>query len=115
MPNRSINFTPFFMVYGAEVMLPTDLQYGSPRFWAYQPDAAEEARRDATNLLEESRDTAIIRSVGYQQTLRQYHTRRVCPRTSLVGDLVLRWIQTKKGKHKLSPQWEGSYLVAEVL
>jgi hypothetical protein len=115
MPNRSINFTPFFMVYGVEAVLPTDLQYGSPRFWAYQPNAAEEARRDTTNLLKESRDTAVIRSAGYQQTLRRYLARRVCPQTSLVGDLVLWWIQTKKGKHNLSPQWEGSYLVAEVL
>jgi hypothetical protein len=26
--NRSTGFTPFFMVYGAEAVLPTDLQYG---------------------------------------------------------------------------------------
>jgi hypothetical protein len=25
MPNRSTGFIPFFMVYGAEAMLPTDL------------------------------------------------------------------------------------------
>jgi hypothetical protein len=25
MPNRSTGFTPFFMVYGAEAVLPTDL------------------------------------------------------------------------------------------
>jgi hypothetical protein len=53
MPNRSINFTPFFMVYGAEAVLPTDLQYGSPRVQAYQPDAVEEAQRDAIDLLKE--------------------------------------------------------------
>jgi hypothetical protein len=28
-PNRSTNFAPFFMVYGAEVVLSTKLQYGS--------------------------------------------------------------------------------------
>jgi hypothetical protein len=38
-----MGFTPFFMVYGAEAILLTDLQYGSPRVWAYQPDMAEEA------------------------------------------------------------------------
>jgi hypothetical protein len=79
MPNRSTNFTPFFMVYGVEAVLPTDLQYGSPRIQADQSGAAKEARKDAIDLLEESRDTAIIRSAGYQQALRWYHTCRVHP------------------------------------
>jgi hypothetical protein len=57
------------MVCGAEAVLPTDLQYGPPRVRSYQPDVAEEARKDAIDLLEESRDTAIIRSTGYQQAL----------------------------------------------
>jgi hypothetical protein len=30
-PNRSTSFTLFLMMYGAEVVLPTNLQYGSPR------------------------------------------------------------------------------------
>jgi hypothetical protein len=30
-PNCSIGFTPFFMVYDAEAMLLTDLDYGVPR------------------------------------------------------------------------------------
>jgi hypothetical protein len=32
-----------------------------------------------------------------------------------VGDLVLHRVQMKKGKHKLTPPWEGPYLVAEVI
>jgi hypothetical protein len=43
MPNRSTNFTPFFMVYGAEDGLPTELQYESPRVQAYQSIEAERA------------------------------------------------------------------------
>jgi hypothetical protein len=66
MANRLANFTPFFMVYGAEAVLPTDLQYGSPKVQAYQPNATEEAQKDAIDLLEESRDTAVIRSTRYQ-------------------------------------------------
>jgi hypothetical protein len=30
-PNRSTNFTPLFMVYASEVVLPSELQYGSRR------------------------------------------------------------------------------------
>ena len=35
-PSRATNFTPFFLVYGTEAILPTDLEYGSPRLKAYQ-------------------------------------------------------------------------------
>ena len=35
-PSRAMGFTPFFLVYGAEAILPTDLEYGSPRLKAYQ-------------------------------------------------------------------------------
>jgi hypothetical protein len=29
-PSRATGFTPFFLVHGAEAVLPTDLEYGSP-------------------------------------------------------------------------------------
>jgi transposase InsO family protein len=35
-PSRATGFSPFFLVYGAEAVLPTDLEYGSPRLKAYQ-------------------------------------------------------------------------------
>jgi hypothetical protein len=30
-PSRATGFTPFFLVHGAEDILPTDLEYGPPR------------------------------------------------------------------------------------
>jgi transposase InsO family protein len=33
--SRATGFTPFFLVYGSEAMLPTDVEYGSPRLKAY--------------------------------------------------------------------------------
>jgi hypothetical protein len=67
------------MMYGAEAVLPTDLQYVPPKVRTYQPDATEEAQKDTINLLKESRDFAIIRSAGYQQALRRYHVCKVHP------------------------------------
>ena len=32
-----------------------------------------------------------------------------------VGDLVLRLAQSIKGYHKLTPLWEGPYIIAQVL
>jgi transposase InsO family protein len=38
-PSRAIGFTLFFLVHGAEAVLPTDLEYGSPRIRNYDEDA----------------------------------------------------------------------------
>ena len=36
-PSRATGYTPFFMVYGAEAILPTDLEYRSPRVRVWHP------------------------------------------------------------------------------
>jgi hypothetical protein len=66
MPNRLTNFTPFFMVYRVEAVLPTKLQYGPLRVQAYQPIEAKQAWQDANDLLKESRDITITMLIGYQ-------------------------------------------------
>ena len=43
-PNRSSGFTPFFMVYGAEAVLPSDLLHDSPRVGNYVEIENELAR-----------------------------------------------------------------------
>ena len=77
IPNRSTGFTPFFMVYGAEAVLPSDIRHDSPRVAAYVEADNEQARQDALDLLDEQRDVAAARSAIYQQDLRRYHSRRV--------------------------------------
>jgi hypothetical protein len=66
MPNWLIGFTPFFVVYGTEAVLPTDLKYGSPQGSSLSIDTTKEAQKDAINLLEESRDTVLVRLARYQ-------------------------------------------------
>jgi hypothetical protein len=69
MPSRAIGFTPFFLVYGSEAMLPTDVEYGSPRLKAYNEKNNDATREDALDQLEEARDVALLHSVRYQQSL----------------------------------------------
>ena len=65
--------------------------------------------------LEEARDVTLLRSAKYQQALLWYHTHRVWGRAFNIGDLVLHLIQSNKNHHKLSPPWEGPYVIVEVL
>ena len=43
-PNRSIGFTPFFLAYGAEAVLLSDLDHSAPRVKAFDHDWAAEAQ-----------------------------------------------------------------------
>jgi hypothetical protein len=113
-PSRATGFTPFFLVYGSEAMLPTDVEYGSLRLKAYNERNNDATRENALDQLEEARDLALLHSGRYQQSLRCYHDKHVRRRDLNVGDLVLRRSQNK-GRHKLTPPREGSYIVAEVL
>jgi hypothetical protein len=66
------------------------------------------------DVLEEERLNAVIQSARYQQTLRRYHDKGVRQRFFSLGDLVLHRILTGEGRRKLSPLWEGPFMVAEV-
>ncbi|XP_051197084.1 uncharacterized protein [Lolium perenne] len=99
---RTTGFTPFFLVYGAEAIMPTDIAYDSPRVTNYAEEENERARQDDVDLLDEARDFALARTAIYQQGLRRYHSRRVRGRSFQEGDLVLRLIQDKKGPFAVS-------------
>jgi hypothetical protein len=130
-PSSATGFTPFFLVYGAKASLPTDLEYGSPRVWGYDEGANQRAREDSLDQLDESRNqraredsldqldesrtVALMHSARYQQALRCYQDRKVRNRDFNEGDLVLRLRQDNRGRNKLSPPWEGPYIVVKVL
>jgi hypothetical protein len=96
-------------------VLPTDLKHDSPRVAWFTESEAKEAQEDAVDLLEEARDMALTRSTIYQQSLRRYHARKMKPRVFREGDLVLRLVQRTAGMHKLSPPWEGPFIVSKAL
>ena len=110
-PSRATGYTPFFMVYGSEAILPIDLDYGASRVRAYDEQGAKASLEDAMDQLDEAHDVALLRSAKYQQALRRYHNRRVWGRAFNVGDLVLCLVQSNKNHHKLSPPWEGPYII----
>jgi hypothetical protein len=103
------------MVHDSEVVLPTDIDYGSPRVRAYSEEGNQVALEDVIDQLDETCDVALLRSAKYQQAMQCYHERNMRPREFHVGDLVLRRVQGSKDRNKLSPPWEGPFIIHEVL
>ncbi len=76
-PNRSTGYTPFFMVYGAEVVLPCDIIHDSPRVRMYEEREDKLDRQDSLDALEEEHDVAKACFTFYQQQARRYQSREV--------------------------------------
>jgi hypothetical protein len=79
------------------------LEYGSPRVRGYDEGANQRAREDSLDQLDEARTVALM------------HSAKVRRQDFNEGDLVLRLRQDNRGRHKLSPPWEGLYVVVKVL
>jgi len=92
-PSNATGQSPFFLTYGSEAILPTDIMWKSPRVEAYQEGEADEARQLELDTVEEARINALTQSARYLQGVRRYHDRNVQQRSFNVGDLVLRRIQ----------------------
>jgi hypothetical protein len=114
MATKPTGETPFFLVYGAEAVLPTDVKFGSPRVLAFNEIHQEDLIKDCLLQLEEARCQVALRVTRYQQGLCRYHSRHVQARTLEVGDLVLRRVLSREGLHKLSPMWEGPFKVTHI-
>jgi hypothetical protein len=80
---------------------------------AYDETTSTEALQNNVDALDEARDKALERATQYQQSLRNYHSSRVCPRSFMVGDLVLRLRQDRHSK--LESPWVGPYIITEVI
>jgi hypothetical protein len=112
-PNAATQETPFFLVHGAEAVLPVEITHEAPRVMAYDEVTSTAALQNDVDALDEARDKALKRATQYQQSLRNYHSSRVRLQSFVVGDLVLR---LKQDSHdKLESPWVGPYIVTEVI
>src|SRR6266508_3354616 len=111
-PSRATGESPFFLTYGSEAVLPTELEFRSPRVRNFNEKQSEDSRLEDLDQLEEARDIAAIQLAIYLQGLRRYHDHNIRGRAFCTGDLVLCKVQ--KRTHKLSATWEGPYIIAEM-
>jgi hypothetical protein len=112
--SSATGFSPFFLDYESEAILPTYVTFRAPRIQFYEEGEAEQTRRIDLDSLEEQRLTTVMRQARHVQQIRRYHDRNV-KETFNIGDLVLRSIQKTDGMHMLSASWEGSFIVTEVI
>jgi hypothetical protein len=69
MPNAATQETPFFLVHGAEAVLPVEITHEAPRITTYDETTSTEALQDDVDALNEARDVALTRATQYQQCL----------------------------------------------
>jgi hypothetical protein len=113
--SSATGLSPFFLVYGSEVVLPTDVAFGAPQIQFYEEGEAEQTSRIGLESLEEQRLAAVMKQAHHDQQLRRYHDHNVKETSFHIGDLVLRCIQKTDGMHKLSAPWEGPFIITEVI
>jgi hypothetical protein len=112
-PNAATQETLFFLVHGAEAVLPIEIEHNSPRVVEYNEEVAQKALEDDVDALDEERDAVLSRVSSYQQNLKKYHSRGLRPRSFEVGDLVLRL--TQDSHEKLESPRIGPYIVTKVI
>jgi hypothetical protein len=76
-PSRATGETPFFMVYGAEAVLPPEVTMGSLHVKTYDKATQDQLWREDIDLGDEQRWQAAIKNACYRQALSCYHQRFV--------------------------------------
>ncbi|XP_020702897.1 uncharacterized protein LOC110114377 [Dendrobium catenatum] len=110
--------TPYNLCFGTEAVIPVDIGVPSHRVQTFDFNTNDEKLRYNLDLLPEAREEAMLKVAAYHQRVARHYNRRIKPRCISIGDLVLRSIEAAgKGleRNKLSPLWEGPYLVAAMV
>jgi hypothetical protein len=68
-PNAATQETPFFLVHGAEAVLPVKITHEAPRIVAYDETTTTEALQDDIDALANARDVVLARATQYQLSL----------------------------------------------
>ena len=78
------------MTYGAEIVIPLEIGFPTLRTSTFSSDSNDARLEKSLDLIEERRDSAMVRLAYYQHKLKQGYDSNVKMRPLAVGDLVLR-------------------------
>ena len=116
-PRRSIGETPFSMTYGAKTVIPLEINFPTQKTSSFFPNANNGLLEKSLDLIEERRESAMVRLAYYQQKLKQGYDAKEKRRPLEPGDLVLRKVlgtTRNPAWGKLGPNWEGPYRITSV-
>nr|XP_025888391.1 uncharacterized protein LOC112942053 [Solanum lycopersicum] len=116
----SIGATPYLLVYGTEAVIPAEVEIPSLQIIVEAEIEDTEwvkTRLEQLTLIDEKRSTAVYFCQLYQQRMARAYNKKVHPRHFEVGQLVLKHVlpHQEEAKGKFSQNWQGPYLVKEVL
>jgi hypothetical protein len=109
MVHRATNFTPFQLLFRAEVVLPEEIENQGLRTIAKAPPCPNEA--EEKDFLESDRLKAVTNLQMYQDETRNWRDLKVKKRDFDVGNLVLLWSPRTETSSKLESKWEGPYVI----
>lgn len=116
---RSTGKSPYELVYGTQVLFPTQLEKPVISFLQDAQVEPNPMIRRMNNVMElsERRNQVHDRLLTYQQKMKAVFDRKAKEVLFQEGDLVLRWDTRRedKGKHgKFDPLWYGPFKISEV-
>ena len=110
--------TPFNLAFGTDAVIPVKIDINTLRISHYGSPQNEDNLRANLDLLEEIREDVGIKAAARQRSVAQHFNKQVKARLFEEGDLVLRNAKVSRPvaeQRKLSPTWEGPYLVSSVI
>jgi hypothetical protein len=116
---KSLGISPFQLVYGIEVVFPTQLALPVANLLQdYEGEPNHMLRRIHQMVeVQQIREQVLDRAYNHQQKIKQAFDRKNKKKEFEQGDLVLKWDapRQEKGKHsKFDALWFGPFKILEV-
>jgi len=116
---RSIENSPFKLVYGTKAIFPIQLSLPVAKFLQEEQNEEEDMAKRISDLAEvhEIREQLVEKSVAHQKKIKEAFDRRAKTDNFQVGDLVLKWdaLKEKIGNHgKFDAFWTGPFIISQI-
>lgn len=113
-PRSTTQETPYSLAFGAEAVVPAEVQGQSLRICHFDQAYNKQLMRTDLTFAEETREQARIRVKRYQQRIREAFNGRVQKRGFMAGYWVWKQADALKDKGKMEATWEGPYKIHSV-